>query len=202
METEHFFYRTRMWELLTPGWIQKAAEKYHYEEKELALLMRVASDIRGCIKDQEALEIVAMEDYADIVISLGRNLDLLLDKYAKGDMVMEELMTENLVSELLMAQYKEVSSILEKDLQQYVSGLHFWGDDQVYSFEKMREVLSCFQHLQIQCTKDYCLLPSKSVVYRADLKKEPCKKQRDASICEHCSRRLRGECEQHEDRYN
>lgn len=192
---QNLFYRTRMWELLTPAWIQRMAEKYHYEVNDLELLMHVASDVRGCIKDQEALEIVAEDSYADIAISLGRNLDLLLDKYAKMDLVMEQLMTENLVSELLMAQYGEVSDILEKEFHLYVSGLHFWGDDEIYSFERMKETLQIFNHLRVQCTKDFCLIPSKSVVYRVDLKQEVCGEKCEASICAHCSRRMRGECE-------
>lgn len=192
---QNLFYRTRMWELLTPAWIQRVAEKYHYEINDIELLMHVASDIRGCIKDQEALEIVAEDSYADIAISLGRNLDLLLDKYAKMDLVMEQLMIENLVSELLMAQYGEVSDILEKEFHLYVSGLHFWGDDEGYSFGRMKETLQSFKHLRVQCTKDFCLIPSKSVVYRVDLKQEVCDNKCEDSICAHCSRRMRGECE-------
>lgn len=184
-----------MWELLTPEWIERVAEKYHYEEKDLELLLQVASDIRGCIKGQEALEIVVSDAHADIAISLGRNLDILLDKYARYDLVMEQLMTENLVSELLMNQYGEVNSILEKEFGLYVSSLHFWGDDAVYSFEKMKENLQIFRHLHVKCTKDYCLVPSKSVVYRADVRKEICDKSRDVSVCASCIRRLRGECE-------
>ena len=179
------YYRTRLWENLTPEYVADMAERFHFREEDIPLIEAVARDIRGCIKDQEALEIILTKGYADVAITLGSNLDLLMDKYSRKGMLLEQLAAENIISDILMKFYNQVTKIVEEESGLYAGGSHFWGAEKNLPLEELGETLKSFQKVKLTCTKDFSLRPAKSVVYRMNLL---CTRGADegSSICQNC----------------
>lgn len=208
---KHSFGRTRMWELMNHEFLQEIMVKYHYNDCDKELLLRVASDVRSCMKDQECYEIV-WEDpsYADVALTLGVGIDCLQEKYARADAVMKQCMAEHLCGELMMQQYGKLNEMLTEGIQCVVTGLHFWGAEEPYPISDMAKVLSKFRHIHLRCTRDDLLIPSKSVLYRVEFGKieqqssiirwkekgnhGTCR----SMVCENCSRCWDGTCEQAE----
>lgn len=191
------FGRTRMWEMLTYTFLQEILDIYHYNEQDMELLGRVASDMRGCMKDQECYELSfykTMEHgreetkWVDVVITLGDGLDRLQEKYVRTQEVMKQWMLENISSELLMRQYTAINEQITHQTGKNVWVMHFWGSEEAYPLKESAAVLQNFSSIRVRCTQEYCLHPSKSVLYRCELMNAD-HTQECTSLCDHCKNR-------------
>ena len=183
---------------MSPHFLDEVSKKYHYKEEDSKLLESVARDIRGCIKDQEGLEFLIFETYADAAFTMGANLDILLEKYSAAGQLIKQLMLENICSLLLMEAYSNLTELLEHETGRYVGKFHFWGSEEAYPLEKLPEVVAKFTSLRLFCTPDYCLRPSKSVVCRLELSPKAAHKSTNVlkGICGECTYGKSGRCEQ------
>lgn len=191
------FFRTGSYLRITSAFVDQVIRKYHYNENDANLLKCVAKDIRSCIKDQEGLEITyVLEEehkYADVAFSLGTKVDILIERYAKKEQVLEQLAMEHLISELMMEEYAAIAEQIEKKSGYFIGQFHFWGSDNKYPITKLKEQVRKLQSLKLECTEDYNLRPAKSVVFRVDLSKEPYQNHR-LGICEGCMLGQAGKC--------
>lgn len=79
---ERRFIESRLWTCLTSEFLEQVRSRYHFEEKDKALLKGVASDLVGCLKWKEAAYLM-FEDGTDTVrratavVTLGSDVDLL-----------------------------------------------------------------------------------------------------------------------------
>ncbi len=192
-EKNQIFGRLSLGECLTDIFLRGIVEKYHYEEKDYAALGRVASDVRICIKDQENFCVSYDERVwptgrdALVTLTLGAGIDLLQERYHSGGRLMESYMLENCSSELLRLGYEKVHQLIVEQTGMYVAQAFFFGGNDEYSLEQMAWQLKERGIKNISCTADYCLRPTKSVVYCVRLGfEEPVAK----SICSDCANRL------------
>lgn len=177
---------------ITHTFLQQVLEKYHYTSQDMELLGRVASDMRSCIKDQERFAVVLGDSWADVVVTLGEGLDFLQEKYTRQEELMKQWMLESISAELLMQEYPEINRIIESQTGLHVAGLHFWGSEEEYPLEKTPQILQQFSTIRVKTTQDYCLLPSKSVLYRCELSKAAKTDLRCSNVCRNCPQQ--GDC--------
>lgn len=83
---ERRYIESRLWTCLTSAFLEQVRSRYHFEEKDKALLKGVASDLAGCLKWKEAAYLM-FEDGTDTVrrvtavVTLGSDVDLLQERY-------------------------------------------------------------------------------------------------------------------------
>ena len=63
---ERRYIESRLWTCLTSAFLEQVRSRYHFEEKDKALLKGVASDLAGCLKWKEAAYLM-FEDGTDTV---------------------------------------------------------------------------------------------------------------------------------------
>ena len=166
------YYRTGSFLRLSAAFVEQITKKYHYNENDADIIKKVVSDIRGCIKDQEGLELSYKGDYVDAAFTLGSRVDLLLERYGKERLALEEFSAEHILSELMLEEYAEIAKHIEEKTGRYIGAFHFWGAEEEYPLEKLEEQVENLEHLKLDCTPQYQLLPSKSVVFRVELSTE------------------------------
>ena len=107
---ERRYIESRLWTCLTSAFLEQVRSRYHFEEKDKALLKGVASDLAGCLKWKEAAYLM-FEDGTDTVrratavVTLGSDVDLLQERYQNTGRMLESYMLESIGGELLMLGY-------------------------------------------------------------------------------------------------
>ena len=167
------YYRTDMSLLLSREFAGQIAKQHHYHPQ-----------------DQEGMELHITPAYADVVITLGSRLDVLLDRYGRQYHVLRQLVTEHVVSAVLMHQYEQVMELLEQETGCRPGKVHFWGSEPEYPLEKIPEILGQLKHTGVRYREPGILTPTKSVICRVDLDGAGFQ-----GICATCERGRRGECE-------
>lgn len=190
---EHLFGRTGMSLRLTIDFLKEFCRRGHYREEDFYQLERVASDLKGCCKDRECFEAIVYDTYADIVITLGEGVDYLQEKYTRAEDVLKQWMLENLTGELFMQEYTRIQKRIMSHTKMGVGHMHFWGSEEKYPLEQIPVILQDFSSIRINCTKDFCLRPSKSVLYRLDLNKSRNLNSQRGIPCDTCTRNHEGE---------
>ena len=172
---ERRYIESRLWTCLTSAFLEQVRSRYHFEEKDKALLKGVASDLAGCLKWKEAAYLM-FEDGTDTVrratavVTLGSDVDLLQERYQNTGRMLESYMLESIGGELLMLGYGMLETWIREN-----TGY---------------QVARAKQH-KVVCTAGYCLKPKKSVVFEMELAPaEACgETAHGGRICAHCSRR-------------
>lgn len=184
------YYRTDMSLMLSRDFATEIIQRQHYNPQDQEVVLSVLHDIRNCIKDQEGMELRITPAYADVVITLGSRLDVLLDRYGRQYHVLRQLVTEHVVSAVLMHQYERVMELLEQETGRRPGRVHFWGSEPEYPLERIPEILEQLKHTGVHYREPGILTPTKSVICRVDL---------DGTgfhgICVDCERKKRGECQ-------
>lgn len=208
---ERRYIESRLWTCLTSEFLEQVRSRYHFEEKDKALLKGVASDLAGCLKWKEAAylmfadntdiadtaDTVDTADTADTVrratavVTLGSDVDLLQERYQNTGRMLESYMLESIGGELLMLGYGMLEAWIRENTGYQVMAYHFYGDDEAHPLSAMPEILARAKQHKVVCTAGYCLKPKKSVVFEMELAlAEACGgTAHSGRICAHCSRR-------------
>ena len=179
---ERRYIESRLWTCLTSAFLEQVRSRYHFEEKDKALLKGVASDLAGCLKWKEAAYLM-FEDRMDMVrratavVTLGSDVDLLQERYQNTGRMLESYMLESIGGELLMLGYGMLVAWIRENTG--------------YQLSAMPEILARAKQHKVVCTAGYCLKPKKSVVFEMELAPaEACgETAHGGRICAHCSRR-------------
>ena len=185
---ERRYIESRLWTCLTSAFLEQVRSRYHFEEKDKALLKGVASDLAGCLKWKEAAYTVRR---ATAVVTLGSDVDLLQERYQNTGRMLESYMLESIGGELLMLGYGMLEAWIRENTGYQVMAYHFFGDDEAHPLSAMPEILARAKQHKVVCTAGYCLKPKKSVVFEMELAPaEACGvTAHGGRICAHCSRR-------------
>ena len=193
---ERRYIESRLWTCLTSAFLEQVRSRYHFEEKDKALLKGVASDLAGCLKWKEAAYLM-FEDGTDTVrratavVTLGSDVDLLQERYQNTGRMLESYMLESIGGELLMLGYGMLEAWIRENTGYQVAAYHFFGDDEAHPLSAMPEILARAKQHKVVCTAGSCLKPKKSVVFEMELAPaEACgETAHGGRICAHCSRR-------------
>ena len=192
---ERRYIESRLWTCLTSEFLEQVRSRYHFEEKDKALLKGVASDLAGCLKWKEAAYLM-FEDGTDTVrratavVTLGSDVDLLQERYQNTGRMLESYMLESIGGELLMLGYGMLEAWIRENTGYQVAAYHFFGDDEAHPLSAMPEILARAKQHKVVCTAGYCLKPKKSVFEMELAPAEACgETAHGGRICAHCSRR-------------
>ena len=161
--------------------LHSVMEKYHYDPEEYPNLKRLAGEMIPCLEteagwqDREIKETFPGRDqsFLAVGITLGKGIDALQEKYLQNGFLTESYMIEVLSSELLLKSYRAYTEWVAVHRNLHVARLHFLGGE--------------ISALPVTCNAAYCMIPKKSVVFYAELTKDPFTKC--AGICLGCGRR-------------
>ena len=169
-------------------------------------------DARGAVALQEPAEVaghhrVARVDEKDeeevrdgqdrhlFAVAVG-GIDELQEKYLQNGFLTESYMIEVLSSELLLESYRAYTEWVVVHRNLHVARLHFLGgeisetsEQKISSLLRLANLPMLLQELAlpVTCNAAYCMIPKKSVVFYAELTKDPFTKC--AGICLGCGRR-------------
>ena len=144
---ERRYIESRLWTCLTSAFLEQVRSRYHFEEKDKALLKGVASDLAGCLKWKEAAYLM-FEDGTDTVrratavVTLGSDVDLLQERYQNTGRMLESYMLESIGGELLMLGYGMLEAWIQENTGYQVAAYHFFGDDEAHPLSAMPEILA------------------------------------------------------------
>lgn len=187
--------------------LERISKKYHYWEEDMVLLKQLLLEvIRCCISGGAAFwcqKSNLMEDMAvygdsldkrvnaicntacaEVVITLGKDVDQLQEKYLQADMLSESYMVQNIGSELLLEGYQMVNQWIKDHYQLQVTRYHFFGSESLPLMEEKKVLQRTGQSL-VSCNLVGCLIPKMSTVFLAELTAEenvPCQ-----GICVGCN---------------
>ena len=142
---ERRYIESRLWTCLTSAFLEQVRSRYHFEEKDKALLKGVASDLAGCLKWKEAAYLM-FEDGTDTVrratavVTLGSDVDLLQERYQNTGRMLESYMLESIGGELLMLGYGMLEAWIRENTGYQVAAYHFFGDDEAHPLSAMPEI--------------------------------------------------------------
>lgn len=149
--------------------VPRLLSRFHYSQGDLRTIKEITQRLIDIVKNECEFEINIYDTYVDAAMTLGKEVDELIAQFSMQGKLTEQLMAENIASEILMRQYKKLEEIIENETGMAVLGYHFWGDDEAYPIEGIGEILKDLSLIGITYTADYSLRPAKSVVYRAQL---------------------------------
>ncbi len=178
--------------------LRNVTEKYHFQEKDLALMGVVCSEVLKLAKPQAVYRInqwnTGIKDIdtgqtALVAMTLGAGVDEILEGYERGGNLEEAYMVECMASELLLYMYERFNRDYARFHRRYVKKYVFIGEDIPVS--DMSVILG---HLyekgdleqDIYANEYGVLIPSKSVVFYALLTDNP--NQICQGICVGCNR--------------
>lgn len=184
--------------------LHSVMEKYHYDPEEYPNLKRLAGEMIPCLEteagwqDREIQETFPGRDqsFFAVGITLGKGIDELQEKYLQNGFLTESYMIEVLSSELLLESYRAYTEWVVVHRNLHVARLHFLGgeisetsEQKISSLLRLANLPMLLQELAlpVTCNTAYCMIPKKSVVFYAELTKDPFTKC--AGICLGCGRR-------------
>ena len=196
--------------------LHSVMKKYHYVQEEYFTLKQIAEQMVLCLEtdagwqDEDCEETFpeGEQSFLAVGITLGKGIDELQEKYLKNGLLTESYMIEVLSSELLLKSYRSYTEWVAEHRKLHVARLHFLGSEIRKSeiteqetskseisegrlerrlrLENLPALLRKLQ-LPVTCNEAYCMIPKKSVVFYAELTKDPFTKC--AGICLGCGRR-------------
>ena len=169
-------------------------KKYHYDPEEYPNLKRLAGEMIPCLEteagwqDREIQETFPGRDqsFLAVGITLGKGIDELQEKYLQNGFLTESYMIEVLSSELLLESYQAYTKWVADHRELHVAGSSEKKLNDRLQLENLPVLLWELQ-MPVTCNAAYCMIPKKSVVFYAELTKDPFTKC--AGICLGCGRR-------------
>ncbi len=150
------------------------------------------SDSRGGRKERFRIKEVdgcSGTEWECVVMSLGKGIDRLQESYSEKELIMQSYMTQALSGEVLMRGYKACARYLKKETGRYVAAYHFPGSEEGFPQEMLPDLLKTYAP-GISCNSAFCMFPTKSVVFIAELTQDESK--RCKSICAGCTSAMSG----------
>jgi len=178
------FFSDLLDSIVSPGFLKRVCDKFHYGEMQLAELQAVAEALLPLMRREAFWErkvsFIGREvcasgkmkdsdtDYEDVVMTLGAGVDCLQDSYCQKGMLSEGYMIEALAGELLLEGYRAYNRKVEEGAPWHVVRYHFPGSRKELPLELLPGLLEGFPP-QISCNGAFCVMPKKSVIFIAEL---------------------------------
>lgn len=197
---DYLYFRTQMNNMLSKQFVSDFAQRYHYSCDDIPMIELIAKDIRICIKDCESTEAVVNDKYIDVAVTLGNNLDILIENSVKKGDVYRQMLIEDMSSELLMKGYDSTIENIRLKTEESFSNVCFWGDSEEYPIENMINVIDSFKHISLKVNSAGCLIPRKSMLFRIILSdKNTISDMNDnckygGHSCDNCNMGKQGKC--------
>lgn len=181
------YIRTDNWAKITDEFIENTFKAFHYSIEQKQTYIDTAWAVRGCIKDQEAAELIYEDSYIEVAFSLGERLDVLIDNYSKKGKLLEALMATNIASAVLMNGYKLLEVYAQEYFKSKATRMVFWGTNGLL-IEDMPGSIDKFSNIKIRCNESMNLIPSQSVCFRMY---PSCTHE---NLCDNCELKSQGKC--------
>lgn len=168
--------------------ITKLIKRYHFSDEDfskLNTLYEAFSPLLNIIAYYEYnldLPTVDYKNYYTVLITLGKNVDIIQDLYSKNHCISEEYMLECIANELLLKSYEECINFLQHETKNFAKQLDFLGDK--YPIDLFPDIAKYFPDTEITYNKQLVLSPKKSVVFFLPM--GTVKKLTSCNICSNC----------------
>jgi len=191
------FFSEVLDEFLTPAFLEGVCGKFHYEEAQSAELRAVAEKMLPLMREEafwESKRALAGESrqaenpdavYEYVVMSLGKGIDCLQEKYGEKLLLSESYMIEALASELLIRGYDAYNCYIRKNTKWHVARYHFLGSEEAFPLEMLPGLLRELTK-KVSCNSAFCMVPKKSVAFVSELTQDESVYCR--GICVGCNR--------------
>lgn len=173
------FFETLLDEFLEVDFLRMVQKKFHYGEEQFKALTAVAGEMlplmqeeafwtKGKMKNSPERQGQSALVYEYVVMSLGKGLDELQERYTERGLLLESYMLETLASELLRKGYAAYNRYVEADGTWHVARYHFLGSEDDFPLEMLADLLKCLTD-RVSCNRYFYMEPKKSVAFVAEL---------------------------------
>lgn len=185
----HEFFSDIIEQCAEKNFLKGVCRKYHYGGEDMELLAKVAGEMRPLMLQQAVWEHrmfkrTLHEEFAETVMTLGSDIDVLQEEYLKKGLLSEAYMIEALGSELLLEGYGAYNRWIAENTPLHVARYHFIGSEEAYPPEYIPGLLERLK-VPVVCNAAFCMLPKKSVAFIAQLTED--KEVRCEGICMGCN---------------
>ena len=190
------FFSNILDQFLTPAFLEGVRKKYHYDDTQAFELQAVAEEMLPLMREEAFWERkvslgknqdqneVSGALYEQVVMSLGRGVDCLQERYNEREQLSKSYMIEVLASGLLLQGYAAYNHYIREKTDWHVARYHFLGSEENYPLEMLPDLLKELTPL-ITCNSAFCMLPKKSVAFIAELTQD--EKVQCRGICVGCN---------------
>ncbi|MEG1459473.1 MAG: hypothetical protein RSJ40_09215, partial [Acetivibrio sp.] len=163
---------------------QRIIERYHYKPEEGQRIFALYERMEKEVEAKAYLKISGKEENKEamVLVTLGKDLDVLQEKYSKEEKIWEEYAIECLSMELLWKAYEQVEEKIYILCGQWSGNYGFYGDQ--IPLEQIKEALLSMEQEEVSCNGAGALTPKKSVLYGIQLTEKCENSGRD--LCSRC----------------
>lgn len=176
-------------ETASEHFLQAACGKYHYLPADKERLWQVADSMKSCMAEdafwQHRMEKRDGILLTAVVMTLGKGVDMLQEKYVSSGYLTEGYMIDALAGEILLRAYRAYNDWVAEHTSYHVARYYFLGSEKAYPMELLPELLKELD-VPVACNEGYCMMPKESVAFYALLTKE--EGMRCRGICMDCRR--------------
>lgn len=185
------FFSEVLDKVLSPVFLRKVREKYHFTEVQAEELRTVAKEMLPYMREEafwESGDFQAENNRGArcVVMSLGMGVDCLQENYSRTGMLLRAYMIDALAGEIFFEAYKAYHRFVEKNTGFHIVRYHFWGSEEAFPLEMLPRLLSSLDS-QVTCNAAFCMTPKKSVAFVAEMTSD--ENVQCMGICGGCSRK-------------
>jgi len=201
-------YTSKLQVSLSEADIYRMLRRYHYEEKDLEMIIHLYYAIEPVINPWCYYELapsrlsIVDETHVSVLVTLGKGIDGMIEAYEAADCMEEAYMLDCIGSELLWNAYGKIHEMLQESKGLWQTKMEFIGDK--YPIEIIGTVVDNIEaewneryhrdgqekfHEKIRYNEAYILSPGKSAVYIAKVQKNKPKHMQSPceNICLNCT---------------
>lgn len=175
----------RLYLRLNEEQIHKAAQRYHFEENGNFFQKIYKKVVRSLSPVLYYEYNYPIKGQTVVIISLGKGIDTWLDFFQKEGKFLEAYAVECLGLELLSCAYEQLDTIFYREQRQFVRKRQFCDAEQLVTIVQKLE--KRWPEFPVQINSAGTLLPSKSVLFYAQLGKTPSCHKEECQTCSHKS---------------
>lgn len=156
--------------------------RYHFSPDDLQLLKQVGGFVKKAADPAIYYEMAKDRKHMPVIVTLGRGIDELQERYLKRECLLESYMIECISMELLHNAYVCAARQIYESTGLWITDFKFPGDKE--PLHRMEEIFRILAPGGIRYNQAYVITPKKTVVFDADL----CTRHKDIHyrICKDC----------------
>ena len=164
------FFSNVLDNFLSPAFLEGVRKKFHYDETQAFEFQAVAEEMLPLMREEafwerrvfsgenkhqsEACSVIQEQ----VVMSLGKGIDCLQERYSERELLSKSYMIEVLASELLLQGYAAYNHYIRKNTDWHVARYHFLGSEEDFPLAMLPDLLKELAPL-VTCNSAFCMLP-------------------------------------------
>lgn len=173
---------------------ERIQERYHFEEKDKKQFFQMVELFERFVrakawyqvKQMGEIEGISYPKYVLVLVTLSEYIDRLIALESEAGNLLDAYMLDCIALEFLNIAYQQVADLIYHETGFWQGTYQFLGDQ--LPFELLPSILEQFSNVPVQLNSCGMMLPSKSVIYLAELVEQ--RQKSNCNICTTCQNQI------------